>query len=109
VWHFDWHFDADARVFYVPSWWRWNPPENENVLKGNLKALSEIPPSKLADGFARNTETLDETLRPTFMECCQRHLPRRLPNQEQGPEPGQNPKQEYDRAGAHQEAEGRQQ
>lgn len=20
---FGWHFDADARVFYIPSWWRW--------------------------------------------------------------------------------------
>lgn len=80
---FDWRFDADARVLYIPSWWRWNKPENDNVLKGNCKALSEIPSCGLVDAFASNTETLPETLRETFVECCRIRLPKRPPNQEQ--------------------------
>ena len=23
---FGWVFEADTRVFYIPSWWRWNAP-----------------------------------------------------------------------------------
>ena len=80
---FDWRFDAEARVFYIPSWWRWNEPENPNVLKGNLKALSEIPPCGLVDAFSRNLETLPETLHETFIEGCTIRLSKRPPNQEQ--------------------------
>lgn len=47
---FGWQYDADARVIYIPSWWRWNPRENENVLKGNLKDLNDIPSRGLVDG-----------------------------------------------------------
>ena len=25
---FGWQFDNDQRVFYIPSWWRWNQPTN---------------------------------------------------------------------------------
>lgn len=87
---FGWLFDAGARVFYIPSWWRFNPPENANVLLGNLKDLSEIPSSKLVDAFAANLETLPETLWGTFREGCSERLPRRSPtqDQEQGSETG---------------------
>jgi hypothetical protein len=80
---FGWHFDAGARVFYIPSWWRWNPPENENVLKGNLKDLSEIQPSGVVDAFTRNLETLPSTLHQTFVECCRIRLPQPSSTQEQ--------------------------
>jgi hypothetical protein len=80
---FGWHFDADARVFYIPSWWRWNPPENENVLKGNLKDLNEIPPCALVEAFARNLETLPPTFHQTFVECCRIRMAKPSPNQEQ--------------------------
>lgn len=80
---FGWHFDADARVFYIPSWWRWNTPENANVLKGNLKDLNEIPPCGLVDAFARNLETLPETLHQTFVEGCRIRLLEPSPIQEQ--------------------------
>jgi hypothetical protein len=92
---FGWHFDADARVFYIPSWWRWNPPENENVLKGNLKDLHEIPSCALVDAFARNLETLPETLHQTFMEGCRLRLPERSPIQEQEQDQKQKKKQEH--------------
>lgn len=80
---FGWTFDGRARVFFIPSWWRWNPPANENVLKGNLKDLNEIPPSPLVERFALNLETLPETFRETFVECCSKRLRERSPTQEQ--------------------------
>jgi hypothetical protein len=80
---FGWHFDAEARVFYIPSWWRWNAPENANVLKGNLKDLNDIPPCGLVDAFARNTGNLPETLLETFFDGVRRHVPQPSSNQKQ--------------------------
>jgi hypothetical protein len=80
---FGWHFDADARVLYIPSWWRWNPPENPNVLTGNLKDLSDIPPSTLVEAFATNLETSDRTLHQTFNEGVRQRLRGHSPNQKQ--------------------------
>ena len=62
---FGWHFDAEARVFYIPSWWRWNAPENANVLKGNLKDPMISRPA-VSLRVARNTGNLPETLLETF-------------------------------------------
>ena len=80
---FGWAFDAVARVMYIGSWWRWNPPENANVMKGSLKDLNEIPPCGLVDAFARNYETLPETLHETFLEGLRQRLPKPSRNQEQ--------------------------
>jgi hypothetical protein len=87
---FDWRFDADARVFYIPSWWRWNRPENRYVLSGNLKALSEIPPCSLVEAFAKNTKWLPsepdkdgKTSIETFAECLRIRLPKRPRVQDQ--------------------------
>lgn len=91
---FGWHFDPDARVFYIPSWWKWNPPENENVLKGNLKDLNDIPPCALVEAFARNLETLPETFHQTFTECCRIRLVKRSPNQEHYQDQDQKQKHE---------------
>lgn len=79
---FDWLFDADARVFYIPSWWRWNRPDNVNVLRGNLKDLSEIPPCALVEAFAANLEYVPVDLRQTFIETLRRRLPERPPTQD---------------------------
>jgi len=84
---FGWPFDSDARVFYIPSWWRWNPPQNANVLKGNLRDLTEIQPSGLVDAFARNLTYIPETLHQTFVEGLRLRLPQRLATQEQYQKP----------------------
>jgi len=84
---FGWMFDAQARVFYIPSWWHWNPPANANVLKGNLRDLSEIPPCGLVEIFARNLEMLPETLHQTFTEGCAIRLAQRPSTQEQEQDP----------------------
>jgi hypothetical protein len=84
---FGWQFDKRSRVFFCPSWFRWNPPENLNVMKGSLKDLNEIPPCALVDAFARNIETVPETLRETFLEGLRQRLPKPSPNQEPYPYP----------------------
>jgi hypothetical protein len=83
---FGWWFDGAARVVYIPSWFRWNVPENPNVMKGSMKDLNEIPPCGLVDKFGRNIETLPETLHETFLEGLRQRLPHGSPNQEQYPE-----------------------
>ena len=80
---FGWLYDGDARVIYIPSWWRWNPPENENVLKGNLKDLNDIPACALVDAFARNVAELPETFHRTFLDGLRKHLPQPSRTQEQ--------------------------
>ena len=80
---FKWLFDSRARVLYVPSWFKWNPPENVNVMKGSLKDLNEIPPCGLVDAFARNHEALPQTLHETFIEGLRQRLPKGMPTQEQ--------------------------
>ena len=74
---FHWCFDCGARVLYIPSWFRWNPPENINVMKGNLKDLNEIHHSALVEAFARNLDAVPETLRQTFVEGLRERYPQR--------------------------------
>lgn len=80
---FGWLFDKRSRVVYIPSWFKWNPPENVNVMKGSLKDLNEIPSSGLIDAFARNIETLSPTLHETFIEGLRQRLPKGMPIQDQ--------------------------
>jgi hypothetical protein len=71
---FGWSFDAVARVFYIPTHWRWNHPDHGKVLLGNLKDLSEIPPCGLVDAFAANTLYLAPKLHETFIEAIRIRL-----------------------------------
>lgn len=80
---FGWTFDAKCKVFWIRSWWKWNQPANPNVLRGNLKDLSDIPPCAVTDAFARHVETLPETLHETFVEGCRQRLGKPSPKQEQ--------------------------
>lgn len=90
-----WLFDGRSRVFYIPSFWKWNPPENVNVVKGSLKDLNEIPPCGLVDAFAKNIETLPQTLHQTFLEGLRQRLPQGSPNQEQYQDQKQKQEQEH--------------
>jgi len=83
---FGWTFDSVAKVLWIPSWWRWNQPENPNVVRGNLKDLNEVPPCSLVDAFAANVTYLDSTppkegksILETFVECLPKHLPQGSP------------------------------
>jgi hypothetical protein len=90
---FGWTFDAGSRVFYIPSWWRWNPPDHIHILEGNLKDLSEIPPCGLVDAFLTNLEHLTPKLHGTFVEACGIRLAKASGDQDQD----QDQKQEQKR------------
>jgi len=37
---FGWRFDPASSLLCIPTWWAWNHPENESVLRGNLNLKS---------------------------------------------------------------------
>ncbi len=80
---FGWGFDASNHVLFIPSWWRWNHPENENVLRGNLKDLNDVPRCELMERFVTNTGDLDPRFHGTFIEGCTKRLPKGPPDQYQ--------------------------
>jgi len=61
-----WRWDSDRRVLYFPRWWRYNSPENANVLKGCLADLAELPETALLAEFYANLADLPESLHETF-------------------------------------------
>lgn len=82
-----WCFDEAARVLFLPTWWRYNPPENANNVIGSLKDLDDVPDSPLISVFCTTVEHLSETLHRTFREHVQKRyrnvpgtLPLTLPN-----------------------------
>jgi len=78
-----WTFCAEHRVLYLPTWWRYNSPENPNVLKGNLRDLEQLPDCHVVSRFYSNIEHLDENVRQTFVRTLRERYPKRLANQEQ--------------------------
>lgn len=79
---FKWSFDATMRVLYLPTWWKYNFPENANVLKGNLKDLHDVPATSLIDCFYTNIRYLG-TYTETFTQTLAEHYPKRPAIQEQ--------------------------
>lgn len=63
-----WRYDDRARVLYLPTWWKYNRPENPNVLRGNLDDLHDLPQSDLLHEFTSNIRYLEGTLGQTFRE-----------------------------------------
>ncbi len=80
---FGWSFDSTARHLYIPSWWRWNQPDHQKVLAGNLKDLNDLTPSALVDAFAANLQYLKPELHETFEEACAQRISRAPGSQEQ--------------------------
>ena len=83
----NWEWDENARVLYLPTWWRYNQPENANNVIGNLKDLDDLPETPLLERFSANTTYLLEDLRETFTQsltkCYPQRSPKRSPSQEQ--------------------------
>lgn len=55
-----WKYDEAARVLYIPTWWKYNPPENPKHLKGCLEDLHNVPATPLLTEFKDNTSYLPE-------------------------------------------------
>jgi hypothetical protein len=91
---FNWRYDEKYRVLYIPKWWKYNKPENPNVLKNCLQDLHEIPNSPLKEEFKSNLDYLPETFHETFSETFAEGLPKpspkRMGDQEQEQEQEQD-------------------
>ena len=53
-------YDEDFQVFYITNFFRYNKPENPNVLSGLLKMLPSIPECPLRDVFLTDLETFSK-------------------------------------------------
>lgn len=92
---FGWLFDERSRVLYIPSWWKWNPPANENVVRGSLKDLNEIPACGLVDAFVKNIEPIPEPFREAFLKGLTERSGRASRNQDQYLDHEQKKEQEH--------------
>jgi hypothetical protein len=63
-----WKFDKSCRVLYIPSWWRWNCPDNAKAMLGFLKDLHELPKTPLVKEFITNRKYLSDTVSTGYDE-----------------------------------------
>lgn len=91
-----WEWDADNRVIYLPTWWRYNQPENSNNVIGNLKDLDDLPETPLLERFSTNTAYLPEGLVETFTQTLAKRYPQRSPKRSPSQEQEQEQEQEQD-------------
>jgi hypothetical protein len=90
----NWEWDAKARVLYLPTWWKYNPPENVNNVIGNLKDLEDLPETPLQERFSTNTTYLSEGFIETFTQTLAKRYPQRSPKR--SPSQEQEQEQEED-------------
>ncbi|HVA80275.1 MAG TPA: hypothetical protein VNF29_05070 [Candidatus Binataceae bacterium] len=89
-------WDPEARVLYLPTWWKYNPPENPNVLKSCLADLHDIAETPLLIEFSENLSYLSETFHETFRQTLAKGWLKPSPNQEQEQEQEQDQEQEQE-------------
>ena len=59
----EWSFDTKSRVLFIPTWWRFNTPQNASVLKGALKDIEELPKTQLLQEFIKNVDDIPQSMR----------------------------------------------
>lgn len=95
-----WRFDSEARVILIPKWFRYNCPENPNVLKSCLEDLHDLPRTPLVSEFALCVQYLPQTLHETFRKGLEERYgeryPQRMPHQEQEQEQEKEQEQEQE-------------
>jgi hypothetical protein len=100
---FEWRFDDKLRVLYIPTWWKYNAPENPSVFKNCLNDLHDLPATHLLDFFFANTAHLSEHLHGTFESYSPTRATQRVESGSPAPvadkeqEQEQEPEQEPDR------------
>ncbi|SLM46775.1 protein of unknown function [Nitrospira japonica] len=92
----NWEWDADARVLFLPTWWRYNQPENANNVIGNLKDLDDLPETPLLKRFSANTAYLPEGLIGTFTQTLAKRYPQRYPKRSPSQEQEQEQEQKQE-------------
>lgn len=58
----NWRYDTAARVLFLPTWWKYNPPDNPKSLQGYLEDIHDLPQTNLLAEFAQNKRYLSDTL-----------------------------------------------
>jgi hypothetical protein len=61
-------------VLWIPSWWKWNPPDNSNAFVGALSDLAEVPQTQLLKEFASH----DRHLPPKCQELLRERILNRI-------------------------------
>lgn len=92
----NWGWDSEARVLYLPTWWKYNQPENANNMIGNLKDLDDLPKTPLLEQFSSNTTCLSEGLSQTFSQTFAKRYPQRSLKRSASQEQEQEQEQEQD-------------
>jgi hypothetical protein len=78
-----WGWDEAARVIYLPTWWKYNRPENPTHLLGCLTDLQDVPENQFTAQFRANIQWLDGALLDTFSERMSIPIPIGMAYQEQ--------------------------
>ena len=87
-----WEWDESRRVLYFPTWWKYNPPEGENVLTGCMTDLADLPETPLLARFYANVAYLPPKLHRRFREGSPQPSPQGSPK----PSPTQEQEQEQE-------------
>lgn len=66
-----WKYDNRVRVLFIPTWWKYNPPENAKHLQGCLEDLHDLPQTKLLAEFARTVGYIPDHSRDSFAIAMQ--------------------------------------
>jgi hypothetical protein len=61
-----WRFDDHAKVLYMPTWWKYNHPDNQKHLQGCLEDLHDVPQTVLLKEFISNKRYIKQTYHSTF-------------------------------------------
>jgi hypothetical protein len=77
-----WTWDRAARVLFIPTWWRYNTPDNPNVLAAALADLNILPNTPLLKEFAGNVRFLPPNHLQTFTQRLGERYGERLGAQE---------------------------
>src|SRR6267142_2779758 len=88
-----WTFDKPSRVLYIPTWFKYNCPENPNVLTHCLQDLHDLPSTPMLAAFQENLQYLPKTFHETFRKGCRQPSPQPMAKQEQEQEQEQKQEQ----------------
>jgi len=79
----NWRYDEQVRVLYIPSWFKWNNPDNSKSMHGFLKDLGVLPQTPLIQEFTANEAHLTGRVLDAFREGCAIRYPLGMASQEQ--------------------------
>ncbi len=97
---FNWTYHEASRTMYIPSWWKYNAPENAKHLKGCLTDLHDLPATPLLETFWKNTTHLPTHSIQAFEEAARIAMGIAMPYQEQEQEQEQEQKSRKRKAAA---------